>query len=360
MNTIIVYFFQLDSQAFLGSFCYNKFIRIKGGLIEPMTLHLIKALKYGVATFFAIFLAQWLHLDYAVSAGIIAILTLADTNQQTVHYIGNISLAMVLSLTVARLLFYYLGFTVWVFALYLLITYPLAAWMKSGNAIAPCAVSVSHLLLDQTIAFPDLMNEFLLLIIGTGIALLVNFLQPSHQKEMAQLKEAIEDRMRTVLCSYADQLDQGTFFEQDHFVLVLHELSQLIQDGQGLAARENANRMNQDTLYYKQYFAMRQAQSNVLYQIAESLQRLDQKTSQHQDLAQFLIHVSEQLNERNPALGLSAELDQLIKTYRESDLPQTRKEFELRATLFAILTDCKKFLKLKKNFYYESNFIYSH
>lgn len=70
-----------------------------------MTLHLIKALKYGVATFFTIFLAQWLHLDYAVSAGIIAILTLADTNQQTVHYIGNISLAMVLSLTVASLLF---------------------------------------------------------------------------------------------------------------------------------------------------------------------------------------------------------------------------------------------------------------
>ena len=41
----------------------------------------IKSAKYAVATFIAIFLAQWLGLDYAVSAGVIAILSLAETSK---------------------------------------------------------------------------------------------------------------------------------------------------------------------------------------------------------------------------------------------------------------------------------------
>ena len=44
----------------------------------------IKSAKYAVATFIAIFLAQWLGLDYAVSAGVIAILSLAETSKKTV------------------------------------------------------------------------------------------------------------------------------------------------------------------------------------------------------------------------------------------------------------------------------------
>lgn len=319
---------------------------------------IIKTLKYAVATFAAIYIAQWLQLDYAVSAGIIAILSLAETNKATIVYIGNLTLTMLMSLLVATVVFNMLGFHILTFAIFLAIAYPLSVLLKSHSAIAPCAVSVSHLFLEQTTAFSWLMNEMLLLIIGAGIAMLVNLYQPSGLLAMEKIKGDIEAQMQAILIGMAGALNQpGVFFDMTD---QLDRLESDISKGLRLANTESANQFNAETANIREYFAMRKEQLAVLFDMEEGLHKLTSETEQNYALANFLKHVGEELHEKNPAQQLQRELEKLTDAYRQSDLPRTREEFEARAILFELLADCRKFLKIKNDFYARLRIIRRH
>ncbi|MGX7405628.1 Uncharacterized membrane protein YgaE, UPF0421/DUF939 family [Aerococcus urinaehominis] len=308
----------------------------------------IKTCKYALATFLAIYIAQILGLDYAVSAGVIAILSLADTSKGTFIYIGNLVLTMILSLAVASLVFNLFGYHIWTFSLFLALTYPLAVYFKSHKAIAPCAVSVSHLLIEQTTSFDWLMNEFLLLIIGAGIAMVVNLYQPSVSKQMEDIKDQLEVLMQDILYTMAQHLDQGTGVDPIYGIVDLADVK--LRQGIDLSQMEQANQLTQSSLYYAQYFEMRYLQLQILYNMIERLTNLNMKSQQATMLAAFLKQVADELHAENPVLGLQSQLDALVADYRSQDLPKTREEFENRAKLFEVLTDCQKFLKLKRGF----------
>ncbi|WP_373850024.1 aromatic acid exporter family protein, partial [Jeotgalibaca porci] len=86
----------------------------------------LRTFKIAAAAFIAILIADSVGLSYAISAGIIAILSILDTNKSS--FLTGIQrvISTVLALFIAAVLFYFLGFEVYVFALYLLIYVPLA------------------------------------------------------------------------------------------------------------------------------------------------------------------------------------------------------------------------------------------
>lgn len=311
----------------------------------------IKSAKYAVATFIAIFLAQWLGLDYAVSAGVIAILSLAETSKKTVQYIGNLTLTMILSLLIATILFNIFGYEIWVFSLYLLITYPISVYLKSDNAIAPCAVFISHLLLEQASDFNWWINEMLLLVIGVGIAVIVNLYQTSASGQMNKVKVEIEEEMQIILNQLADKMD--TPHHQDHLLYEhIDQAYELAKHGEYLAMKEAENNISGESqIYYQSYFSMRSSQLIILYDINNSLDNIFESTEQTYDLSDFFRHVSQELSEMNTAAKLRNELEQLKARFRMQPLPQSRNEFETRSMLFDILLDCEKFLNLKYEFY---------
>lgn len=314
----------------------------------------IKSAKYAVATFIAIFLAQWLGLDYAVSAGVIAILSLAETSKKTVQYIENLTLTMILSLLIATILFNIFGYEIWVFSLYLLITYPISVYLKSDNAIAPCAVFISHLLLEQASDFNWWINEMLLLVIGVGIAVIVNLYQTSESGQMNKVKVEIEAEMQTILNQLADKMDTS---HHQNYLLYEHidQAYELAKHGEYLAMKEAENNISGESqIYYQNYFSMRSSQLIILYDINNSLDNIFESTEQTYDLSVFFRHVSQELSEMNTAAKLRNELAQLKTRFRMQPLPQSRNEFETRSMLFDILLDCEKFLNLKYEFYKSS------
>ena len=314
----------------------------------------IKSAKYAVATFIAIFLAQWLGLDYAVSAGVIAILSLAETSKKTVQYIENLTLTMILSLLIATILFNIFGYEIWVFSLYLLITYPISVYLKIDNAIAPCAVFISHLLLEQASDFNWWINEMLLLVIGVGIAVIVNLYQTSESGQMNKVKVEIEAEMQTILNQLADKMDTS---HHQNYLLYEHidQAYELAKHGEYLAMKEAENNISGESqIYYQNYFSMRSSQLIILYDINNSLDNIFESTEQTYDLSDFFRHVSQELSEMNTAAKLRNELAQLKTRFRMQPLPQSRNEFETRSMLFDILLDCEKFLNLKYEFYKSS------
>lgn len=127
--------------------------------------------KLILATCLACLLAYFLNLSSAVSAGIIALLSLSDTRRSTLKLARNRLFSMLLDLVIGVLAFHLSGFHIWSLGLYLALYVPLAYKMGWEIGITPSSVLVSHLLVQESTSPELLVNEFLLFAIGTGFCL---------------------------------------------------------------------------------------------------------------------------------------------------------------------------------------------
>ena len=239
------------------------------------------------------------------------------------------------------------GFTTLVFGLYLLIYIPLAYKLKVEVGIAPCSVLVSHLLLEQSTSISWLTNEFLLMIIGAGIA---NLYMPSKENQLNQLRDEIEEKMKHVLIGFDSILRKG--FTNEKVEILLKELYTDLKNAEKMAYTEYNNQLfSQNEDYMIQYFDMRQQQVKILAEMSTDLSNCFLPTKQNVVLAHLFHQTANQLHESNPVVDLKKDINSLLNEFRNSDLPKTREEFENRATLFILLTDFTRFIQIKKEFF---------
>ncbi|MTV95082.1 aromatic acid exporter family protein, partial [Streptococcus pneumoniae] len=116
--------------------------------------------KLILATCLACLLAYFLNLSSAVSAGIIALLSLSDTRRSTLKLARNRLFSMLLALAIGVLAFHLSGFHIWSLGLYLAFYVPLAYKMGWEIGITPSTVLVSHLLVQESTSPDLLVNEF--------------------------------------------------------------------------------------------------------------------------------------------------------------------------------------------------------
>ncbi|WP_029276751.1 aromatic acid exporter family protein [Carnobacterium jeotgali] len=310
----------------------------------------LRAIKIAFATTIAILIAQAFQLEYSVSAGVVAILSVLDTKKSSVTIAIQRVGSTILALGIATILFQLFGFNTIVFGLYLLIYIPIAYKLNVEVGIAPCSVLVSHLLLEQSTSITWLMNEFSLMVIGVGIAILFNWYMPSKEKQLVKLRDEIEEKMRHVLMNFSLVLKNGSSNEKGE--LLIKELSKDLKTAEKVAYMESNNQLlSQYDDYIIQYIDMRQQQAKILAEMSMDISVCSLPTKQNEILAQLFQRTADQLHESNPVLDLTEDIESLLTDFRMSDLPKTRAEFENRAALFVLLNDFTRFIQIKKDFY---------
>lgn len=270
--------------------------------------------KLILATCLACFLAYFLNLSSAVSAGIIALLSLSDTRRSTLKLARNRLFSMLLALAIGVLAFHLSGFHIWSLGLYLAFYVPLAYKMGWEIGITPSTVLVSHLLVQESTSPDLLVNEFFLFAIGTGFALLVNLYMPSREEEIQHYHTLVEEALKLVYLDHSDHL----FHQTD---------------------------------YHIHYFEMRQRQSRILRNMAQQINTCHLAVSESLILAQLFSKIAGQLSQTNPASDLLDEIERYLEVFRNRSLPKTRDEFETRATLLQLLCEAKTFIQVKVDFY---------
>lgn len=277
--------------------------------------------KLILATCLACLLAYFLNLSSAVSAGIIALLSLSDTRRSTLKLARNRLFSMLLALAIGVLAFHLSGFHIWSLGIYLALYVPLAYKMGWEIGITPSTVLVSHLLVQESTSPDLLVNEFLLFAIGTGFALLVNLYMPSREEEI------------------------------QHYHTLVEELDTLLEEALKLVYLDHSDHLFHQTDYHIHYFEMRQRQSRILRNMAQQIDTCHLAASESLILAQLFSKIAGQLSQTNPASDLLDEIERYLKVFRNRSLPKTRQEFETRATLLQLLREAKTFIQVKVDFY---------
>ena len=308
----------------------------------------LKIAKVIVSAFVALLVAQALNLSTPSAAAIIAILSVMDTKKVSLAATGQRLAAAVLALVIGMGIFAIFGFDVISFGLYLLCYIPLAYLLKVDIGVAPSTVLVIHLWTQQQLSFELFVNELLLVTIGAGVAILLNWYMPSYRQEIERVREEIEDKMREVLLKMSGFLTIGNG-KNDGEVLQL--LKEKLNEAREYVRLEAENHLTKEVTYDYQYFEMRRDQSKLLEIMATNLNEFRWDGEEMAILSEMFKQTAQQLAEQNTASQLIDDIEDLLEQFRERPLPQTRREFEKRAQLYQLLRDLKRFIQLKVDFF---------
>ncbi|MBO3757115.1 aromatic acid exporter family protein [Streptococcus suis] len=308
----------------------------------------LRTIKLIFATVLAIYLATALGLSYATAAGIIAILSVLDTRKSGFKMARNRLFSTLLALTIAVLTFALFGFGIWTLGIYLALYVPLAYRFNWEAGIAPSTVLVTHLLLEQDISLIFLGNELALFLIGAGLALLFNLYMPSQEKKIEAYHDQVEDLLKQILLRFEAFLLNGDGRNEAELIT---QLDKTLDEALKVVYLDRHNQLFQQTNYQVHYFEMRAAQNKILRTMAGNINKCLLEGRENVILSSLFERAAQQLSRENSAKELLLDIELFHATFRERPLPQTREEFETRATLFQLLHDMEAFIRLKVDFY---------
>lgn len=310
--------------------------------------HIVKAFKIALAAVLSILTANLLGLRYAVTAGIITVLSIQNTKRETLKTARNRGLAFLCALILAFLCYSLLGFRVGAFIVYLFFFALLCLSTGWGEAIAMDSVLISHFLTEQDFGAEMLVNELLLFVIGTFFGILINLHLRRKEGEFDRLSRQVDEEIKGIVHRMSENLrrEDKTGYNSDCFM----RLEDKIRLAKDCALRNWNNTLWSQTSYELDYIRMRENQSRVLRNIYDSIVQIKMLPTQTLQVAAFFEEIEAQYHRDNDVEDLLVTLGKMFADMKLQKLPESREEFEARALLFYTLMQLEEFLKLKNRF----------
>lgn len=317
--------------------------------LQKIKYHLITALKIGIGSALAIFLATLFKLPNPASAGTITLLTLiAHTRSETLRLIVQRIVTFFLAVLACWVITRWIHEVYLAFALYLIFMVffsELAGW---SGTLSVNAVFGAQFLINQDFTFGWIAGEFGLLLIGISIAFAFNMLQPVVSGENALYHDVLEceekqqDLLRHV-SAYLKTSDETQWQECDIHTLKTH-LRSLIR----VASAHAQNTLDPKTEWFAAYFNTRYHQVLVLEELHEHTRQMPVLPSGSQDTALVI----DELVEAVPSIELPdkqmAMVEQLLGQVSEGK--GCDREFTSRALLFHMVLDLQEYVHIKQQF----------
>ncbi|MHC1749724.1 MAG: aromatic acid exporter family protein [Cellulosilyticaceae bacterium] len=308
----------------------------------------IRTLKTAIGATIAIIIASMIGLKYSPSAGIITILSIQSTKKQSIQIAIKRFVATLIAFLVSGILFALMGYNPIIFGLYLLVFIPITAKFNLSDGIVMASVLVTHLLVEASVNEALLINEILLVLIGIGVALVLNIYMPSAENELAKQRQEIEQIMYALFCKMSDALEGCSVAIEEQ--TLFDRLEQKIIEARADAYKYSNNHLFARVSPYERYFEMRARQLQVMHYMREHFSRFFMTYEETKTVATFAKKVAISIKGEIKAKDLLSELALLREDFKKSNLPSTREEFENRAMLYQYLNDIEHFLAIKEEF----------
>ena len=306
-----------------------------------------RTIKTALGTALAIILAQLLGLGNFPSAGIITILCVKETKKKSLNASGSRILAVLIAMAYSTLLFEIFGYHAIIIGLILLLFIPTTVALKVNEGIVTSSVIILHLYSSGGITFHLLVNETCLIIIGVGVALIMNMYMPSVEHDLKLYQQKIEANFSTILMEIVKYVRDNDYTWDGK---ELTETSKWIAEAKSLAFRDVENHFLREENYYYRYFDMREKQFEIIERILPLVTNIPSIVKQSDLLADFIRELSENVHPQNTAIIYLKKLEDVENTFKGMKLPITREEFESRAALLQLMREMERYLLLKHHF----------
>ena len=311
---------------------------------------LLLAFKIGLGSSIAIYIAQALHLEYAVSAGTVTLLTLMASKWETIRLSAARFAAFITTILLGWLIFSNINSMWAAYGILLTLVVFMAEALGWRTTISVNSVVAAHLVTNQDFSHSAILNEFLLVLIGVVLAIILNLFHGNvfHRRKIVSDMRETENCMQSILRDLAAYLS-GSGIQHDVWADI-RALEDRSREYIKSAAEYQENTFHSHPEYYIDYFEMRYEQCRILHNLNTELEKISTMPKQAAVISDYLLYLAEYVIEINhPALQITR-LNEIFADMQNEDLPKSREEFENRAMLYHILMDIQDFLMLKADF----------
>lgn len=309
------------------------------------------AVKMSLVGVITSLIAHELGLTYWLTAGIVGILSISITKRDSIISSIKRLVDAIFGIMLATLMFIAFGYTFLVFSIFVFIFALASFQLKLQEGIVLSLVLVSHLLLEEAFNFNMIGNELAILFIAVGIAMIFSIIYPqSTEKVLEKHVESIDQLIRDHLFMLSILLKDPEYHEEyyRHYAVLDRKITKTIDE---------VELVDKDLLFtndhsYLSYFNMRKEQSSYIRHMYQHALKLKALHPFALEISEYIKILANDIGLYDRATGQLRRLDMMMKGYRNTDLPQSRDEFELRASLYQILNEIESFLMVKVDFHH--------
>ncbi|OES44424.1 aromatic acid exporter family protein [Domibacillus iocasae] len=303
--------------------------------------------KTAIGIAVSILIAEWIGLHNAASAGIIAILCIQNTKQQSLKASWTRLVAGVVALFYSALFFELLSYHAVVIGLILIVFIPTTVALKTQEGIVSSTVLILHMYAAKELSTAIILNEIGLVVIGVGVALVLNSYMPSVENELLKMQQQTEklfERILKEITAYLRTNDHSWDGKE------LTETADLLKKAKSLAYKDVQNHFTRHNSLFYQYFTMREKQFEIIERLISVVISISHRPEQAEMIAEFMEEVKENIHPGNTAKLHLSHLNDLKREFEEMPLPKTREEFEARAALLQFVREMERYLLIKARF----------
>jgi uncharacterized membrane protein YgaE (UPF0421/DUF939 family) len=303
--------------------------------------------KTALGTTLAIMLAQFLGLDNYTSAGIITILCIQVTKKKSLKSSWARFLACLIAMIFSFVFFEGIAYHPLVIGVLLLFFIPTTVVAKATEGIVTSTVVIFHLFSEEQITLEIIGNELSIVVIGIGMALIMNLYMPSVEKKLKNLQIEIEENLAIIFQEierYLTEKDQKWDGKE------ITKTAKLIDEAKTIAFRDVENHFLRHENSYYHYFKMREKQFEIIERVIPIVTSIHIAIEQSNMIADFLHELSLNIHPGNTANKFLNQLQEMKRSFEEMDLPKTREEFEARAALLHFIKEMEQYLVIKSQF----------
>lgn len=306
-----------------------------------------RTLKTALGMTLAVILSQLIGLDNYASSAILVVLCIKDTRIKSFEAAIYRFIACFIAIMIGSVFFTYLGSTPIILGIMVLLFIPVTVMVGVQEGIVTSCVIILHLYMAKTIDFHLIINEILLLIIGIGIALIMNMFMPSLDHKLNQYKRKIEDDFIIITFVFSESLkDPNKKINTPSF----DQVSQNIKKAKSLAFREVKNHFVRNENSYFHYFDMRQEQLSLLKRMKNLIESMQHSNHAHYLCSELMLDVSQNVQSKDYSLMRLHSLYEIKIKLQSIDLPRTHEELESIAALIQLLNEVEEYLLIKSQF----------
>lgn len=308
----------------------------------------VNTLKIVVAAIASIVIARAAGLNFDVSAGIVAILTIQPTKKETIKTAVGRLLAFLTALFIAYISFRISGYTISAFFLYLAVFIFVCQLLHWYSAMAMNSVLISHFLTVGNMSIQSVTNEMLIFIIGVGVGIIANLHLHKNVNYIEELKNGTDEQIKRILARMSERILNHDI--SDYNGECFFKLRNLIRKAKNVAEENYNNQFNNSDIYDIEYIKMRDRQYQVLYEMYKSVRNINTTPITAERISLFLKEISDVYNEDNTGRELMDKFAEMDESMKLQPLPVERKEFEDRARLFVLMRYMEEFIQIKIEF----------
>lgn len=305
-----------------------------------------RTVKTAVGMTLGVIICKLLGLDNYASSAILVVLCIKHTKMHSVQAILSRLVSCLLILFLGSAIFSLLGQHAFVLGLIVLLFIPLTVVLNVQEGIITSCVILLHVFNAKAINGHLILNEIMLLIVGLGIAFLMNLMMPSLDKKLNHFKQDIENQITEIFNIFS----QACSMHNDHLNIKFDSLLLNIKKAKSLAFRDVKNHFvrNENSFYH--YFDMREEQVELLKRMTSLLEKINTDDPILEKISQLMYEIGSNVNSNDyTALRLHS-LYEIRLSLDDLPLPTTHKTLNSRAHIIQILNELEEYLNIKSQF----------